>query len=164
MLILLISAALVLTSYLIYVRFKIGYTPKSISESFYLIKADTNSTWQFISTLAYSATTIVIVSYSLWDGISFTPLMALGGLGIFGVTVFAGFYSSAVQIFHYIFAGLGFTLASISFWVSYDMWWWTVSIAVVSGAVMYLTRRSHPIWWLEITLSSMIIIGLALIL
>ncbi|WBC28388.1 hypothetical protein RPMD05_0 [Rhodobacteraceae phage LS06-2018-MD05] len=152
---LIISTGLIFTAYLIYIRLKLGYYPKSISATFYNFKN------LFLITLSIIATSLLIYSYNTVDGL---PLLSIGALCLFGVSTFACFRYKKVSIAHYISAILFFGFALASIWIDYNNHIGAIITILIGIGVFVFVYNEVRIFWLEVTLSYCLLLILILTL
>ena len=145
-LLLLILAYTVITGYVIGIAGK-HKARKSISDSDYWLTYP----WKWIFEVVLLFCSIVLITVSAYLD---SKCMLLGAFFIGLVAVFSRFKKDEFMKWsHIISATLGFSLLTLSFWVSFGMWYLTIGVAVVSLSALALTWNNDcKTWNFEIAL------------
>jgi len=141
------------TTYLVSILISHGVL-KSISDSDYWNKKP----FKFMFELTMFICGLTIAYYGYVTG---SPLMVIGGAGIFSVGLFPRFKKNLfTKTMHYVFAIGGFALTSLSFWIDLGQWYLTV---IIAAAVLfsYLGAEKHKIFYIEVSLAYCILLSLA---
>ena len=153
-------AAITFTLYLAYIWYILGYTPKSLSQSFYDIKEKTRKfNWQFIAMLMFCSIDLTYFGWVNWQGGSF-PLIIIGSFGILGVAQFTLFKKKLVGIMHYINAVIGFSFSILYFGFNLGEWDEVIYCALFGLLTVIFAPKGQKIFWLEVILAYCLIICL----
>jgi hypothetical protein len=151
-----------ITAYVIYITSK-HKALKSISDSEYWLTSPWK--WIFEALMVTCGGLLIYISHHLHNPLAQYGFL-LGGLGFFGVGVFARFKKNTfMKVAHITSAVLGFTSLSLTF-IPLQYGWWTGVLGLVAVLTYYFSKRDNPdimIWNVELFLIYTLFLGFAVV-